>query len=420
MANNSFGGSVPYVNSARSLGIACSIISLGLISGCDQETQTPSATVAPSMIAQCPANGTACYLNGKVGIKVLKVGISGLARIDSDSHLVVLDAHSGEPGKDRLGIVSVPGSPGQFDYVSVKVDKVDWTGNAREIASDLESTCKLSEGVNEFLVAESGRADVFRDGKIDFINVHQGRIFHIELDLTTTPAVPQAKVLKTPNLKLAAVTPPTLVVPPSGQDKPVHSRENYEGLACIFLNKDANGYANYLVILGERGGEDPNLPSNPTKKATLYWGEYKTGQDVRVRAINWKTANDVTGITAPGIGSHSEEEWRDITGLHIDADGFLWATAAYDPDAKQPPFGGVVYRLGYVCISAARDRHGEACDYAQAPRPKLFRPFVTRANFSWHKPEGVAAPSGRRPVQGSMSIGAEDEDAGGAWWPSLP
>ncbi len=339
-------------------------------------------------------------------------GISGSARLSADSHLVVHDSHDGPSQADmpRLGIIKDTGK-GAYDYLPISVDKDKWHTNGK-VANDLESACRLTHSDNAFLVAESGRVDTRLDGKTTY-QTWQGRIFHIELKNSANR--PTATVLLTPKLKLAKVSDPQFENPdPNSKDNEFpHSIENYEGMACVHLNKGQYEAAKYLVVLGERGGED-------SLTGTLHWGEYDTAQNPASREIKWHSSASFQNIVAPGKGQLSNAEWRDITGLHIDDQQRLFATASFDSDDENPPYQGVLYQLGVICISA-KDLHGKVplCDYTKSPRPALLTSFSISASSDHHKFESVAAASGQNPETGQLSIGAEDEDSSGAWWPAI-
>ncbi len=262
-------------------------------------------------------------------------------------------------------------------------------------------------------MAESGRVDTRVGGNTSYQD-WLGRIFHVKL--TNPGNKPTASVLVTPELKLAKVSDPVFKNPdPKSKDNEYpHSKENYEGMACLHLNKGVDKSPKYLVVLGERGGE-------VTGTGTLYWGEYDTGQALATREIKWNTASGLKGIVAPGKGRYSAAEWRDITGLHIDDTNRLYATAVFDSNVENPPYNSVMYQLGVICIDAS-DKHGASglCDYTASPRPVILENFTISASSDHHKFETVAAPSGRAPKPDSLSIAAEDEDSSGAWWPAIP
>jgi len=339
-------------------------------------------------------------------------GISGMARLNADSHLVVHDSHDGPSQADinRLGIVKDTGK-GVYSYFPISVGKDKWHPKGK-VSNDLESACRLTHSNNEFLLAESGRVDKRVAGNTTKSTWH-GRIFHVALANPDNKGT--ATVLVTPKLKLAKVTAPQFENPdPNSNDNEFpHSIENYEGMACIHLNKERDEPARYLVVLGERGG-------NKTLTGTLHWGEYDTAQNPAAREIKWHTSADIQNIVAPGKGRLSDAKWRDITGLHIDDQQRLFATAAFDTDDRNPPYQGVLYQLGVICINA-NDRHGKAalCDYTKPSRPALLNSFTILASSDHHKFESVAAASGQAPAKGQLSIGAEDEDSSGAWWPAI-
>jgi len=366
----------------------------------------PSAVKKPTVIARCSAITADCKPDTDP-----KRGISGSARLNINTHLVVHDLHNGpgEADKDRLGIVISTGA-GAYAYRPVTIDKDKWH-EPGQVSNDLESACRLTHSDNEFLVAESGRVDTRVGGKVER-KPWLGRIFHIHLDFSSKN--PAARVLMTPKLTLALVSAPQFKNPDPAVVEFPHSKENYEGLACLHLNQAVNEPAKYLVVLAERGGEQ-------TDTATLYWGVYDTAQPLADREIKWSTAPDVQGIKAPSTSKHPDSEWRDITGLHIDDRNRLFATAAYDTGKNNPPYESVMYQLGVICVNK-NDKHGNAalCDYTLPARPVNLSAYVISATTGYHKLESVAAPSGKAPAADRLSIAAEDEDNGGVWWPDIP
>ena len=384
------------------IGVLLSVAAYYLLS----HTDRLPPLVTPNDLGRCSGDSSDCRPNpGRYQ------GISGSARLSADSHLVVHDAHDGsnQASLVRLGIVKNT-QKGPYVYLPISVGRNNWDKNG-EVASDLEAACHLTHSDNEFLVAESGRVDSRREGKVTLKTWH-GRIFHIEV--YDSGSFPYAKVYKTPGLKLAGVSTPVFEnLDPSVEEYP-HSKENYEGLACLHLNPDTDEAAKYLLVLGERGGVI-------TETGTLHWGLYDTDQPLATREITWNTSSDLQFIVAPGKRHYTATQWRDITGLHIDNSGRLHATAAYDTEGDNPPFDSITYQLGVICVDAS-DNHGrnDLCDYSAPPRPVVLDSYTISASSDQHKFESVSAPSGEFPKPGSLSIGAEDEDSSGAWWPEIP
>ena len=342
-------------------------------------------------------------------------GPSGSAEIDATSMLVVHDAHAGNKEHPRLSVLRIDAS-GNHSASVLTVDPKAWRNNDPDhVASDLESACRLDGLDNEFLVAESGRTDLLSTDKAFTRNEHLGRLFHIKADI----AGGTATVLKTPELKLAAVSTPQFTEEQLNSTKreAAHSVENYEGLACVRLERKENGSQNFLVLLGERGGRADNDTSS------LHWGVYDLGQPESTRSIAWKPDTDTQVIVAPGkSGNRTDAQWRDITGLHVDKSGVIYATAAFDTDESTPPYEGVAYVLGVVCIDPSSDRHRytRLCDYSLAPYPTVFEHKPVIAKSTHYKFESVSAPLGSPRPAAQISVLSEDEDLGGKIWPSIP
>ena len=333
-------------------------------------------------------------------------GISGSAKLNKSSHLVVHDLHTGsnQIHVNRLGIIHASADTG-YTYYPVIIEMSAWHRSGK-VSDDMESACRLSD--NEVLVAESGRTDKRFNSEITR-QPWLGRIFHLRLQLAEKSAT--ATVFDIPDLRLPDVSEPVFENPDPTVNEFPHSRENYEGMACVQINPGTDEPAKYLVIVGERGGKGSHT-------GTLHWGEYDTGQPLSERKINWTTSADTQGIVAPGKGQFPNPQWRDISGLHIDANHRLFATAAYDSGSDTPPYKGVLYQLGVVCVDQS-DQHEETarCDYTSLARPVVLGTNSVLRASDHHKFESVAAPAGDLQANGKLSIGAEDEDAGGVWWP---
>jgi hypothetical protein len=351
----------------------------------------------PDNLGRCTASDTGC-----IRYKSKYRGISGSAKLNENSHLVVHDLHTGprQIHLNRLGIIHASADDG-YTYSPVNIEMSAWNRSGKA-SDDMESACRLSD--NEVLVAESGRTDKRINGEI----IHQdwlGRIFHLRLELAEKSAT--ATVFDIPDLRLPDISEPVFE---ESNDFP-HSKENFEGMACVQINPGTGEDAKYLVIVGERGGKGSHTGS-------LHWGEYDTGQPLSERKIKWTTSADTQGIVAPGKGLFKDPEWRDISGLHIDARHRLFATAAYDSGSDTPPYQSVLYQLGVVCADQT-EHHGKAalCDYTSPARPVLLGTYSVLLTSDHHKFESVAAPGGDLQAGGKLSIGAEDEDDGGVWWP---
>ena len=357
-----------------------------------------------SNLERCTSTDTKC-----IRYKSAYRGISGSARLNQNSHLVVHDLHTG-PNQihvNRLGIIHAS-TDGGYIYYPVIIEMSAWHRSGK-ISDDMESACRLSD--NEVLVAESGRTDKRFNGEVTR-QTWLGRIFHLRLELDGKSA--KAKVFDITNLRLPEVSEPVFEQSDPAEDEFPHSKENFEGMACIQVNADTDHAAKFLVVVGERGGTD-------TRTGSLHWGEYDTGQPLAERNIKWVTSVDVQGIVAPGKGQFTDEQWRDISGLHIDISNRLFATAAHDSGNDTPPYQGVLYQLGVVCVHPSEQHEDtESCDYTAPARPVVLGTYSVLLASDYHKFESVAAPAGDLQLGDKLSIGAEDEDDGGVWWPQTP
>ena len=351
-------------------------------------------------------------------------GFSGMTQIDAGSYLVVHDRNIVSDGskRNRLGILQR--KDGKYAYHAIKDGHVknglNWQPqkdpyDPRVVANDLESACAI--GNNQFLVAESsGHKNV-------------KRIFHIELEGLPGPEDIKAnivRVLETPKFH--------------GAQEPSAGDYEYEGMDCLRINtadgaSDNNFSAFYLVVIGARGGSwDHPL-------GTLRWGTYSPTYN----RIDWDTDYHA-GIAAPGRPNELEKEdgddpstttcsdtgcspgWRDISGLLIDENLRIWATAAFDGD---PDFMSVVYQLGAVCIDQNARPDGLDCSTMSGffPRPILKSNLSVAARLHGHKLEAIAAPFPDATPR--WNVASEDENdptevteykrkrANGAWWPYL-
>lgn len=376
-----------------------------------------------------PANpALTCDATHSCSIENLSNGFSGMARIDDKNFLIVHDYKtfgSGWHGK-RLGVVTVKdsSSPKLYSYRVVanahhiKHYLEAWPRDIKatsstpakpgRLASDLESACSLSGHPNQFLVAESSS-----------YNKVGGQIFHVTLSSN----------LQTYEVAINPVSLPGLD-PTNGQQTPdLHSHitnqsdEIYEGLACWQMLEGDK--PNYLVLLGERGGTlpDPKNGNDPQIRhttATLQWAEFSPSN----KAFVWRVP--INSIVAPGMHSSGDPGcWRDISGLYVDANRKIWATAAYDAEelcrkGSEPPNGknhSVVYQLGAICLNANDPvlANRECAGHATYPAPVRLGNFTVLHKVNGFKLEAIAAPQGR----GNPDLTIASEDEGGAsWWNS--
>jgi len=278
-------------------------------------------------------------------------GISGIARMSSNKYLIVQDAKVYEQDKPRIGLLNIKSASGHIEY-----KQLDFPAAASASSNDLEGVCRVPNKSNEFLLAESG---YWKEEE----EVYGGRIFHIR--------VTEQRVVLVREFEL-----PLLLYNGKGLD----DGDNFEGIACIALNS-----ADVLILLGERGG------SEAYPKGVLRWGTYNLGTGQQPA---WSKQS--LEVTAPNPWGTSG--LRSITGLSIDSKGWLWGSAAVDPD-NDGPFRSVVYLIGHVDVNQNI--------------PVLLHNSDTHWIVDGFKVEGVAAGEDGLP----LSIGTEDENFGGVWRP---
>lgn len=277
--------------------------------------------------------------------KAVLPGISAMAQIDADRYLLVQDKKISEPG-ERLGILQIFADKAP-KYQAIPVS--NWPES--QSGNDLEAACALPGRPNEFLLAESG------SWQGEF-----GRLFHIQLIQQN-----YAKVLA------------TYPLPIQQDSNPQQSGDQFEGLACV--QKAAN---RYLVILGERGGEQ--------KRGSLQTGDF----DIAANQVIW---SDERLSVIPPQPDLSEPYQRDIADLYLESN-ILWASAVREA-GPAGPFSSFIYQVALVD--------------AQAAQPLQ---LIGGSKIYWQldglKVEGLAAPSPLLPGS-SLAIGSEDEKLGGIW-----
>ena len=229
-------------------------------------------------------------------------GFSDIAPMDSVTFVVVFDTKGFEDAP-RLGLLTL-----NEDGVEslIGFEGVDWK-DPRERASDLESLCAVPARPGEYLVLESGSWE----GR-------PGRVFHLKVSKK------EARVLGAADIPILAPNAP-------GQ-----TGDQYEGLACTAAEE-----TDILLVLGERGGSDP-FPSG-----VLRWGRF----DLETHAFRWSPGGSRgRSVRAPGRWPESGNR-RDITGLFLDREDRLWASAALD-GGDEGPFRSVVFMVATVDASS--------------------------------------------------------------------
>ncbi len=322
-------------------------------------THATIAVVLSVMLTACATHQTgmeeAPASIAPAGSAPLANGYSGMAQLDSQKYVVVHDTKSYKDGA-RLGIVRLDNGVPRYEELSVD----DWKDEDGR-SSDLESICALPGRPGEFLAAESG----YWEGK-------NGRIFHL------TVQDGQARVQSALPLPLLA---------DNSEDQ---EGDNFEGIACA-----PHPGGGILVVLGERGGSE-RYPAG-----VLRWGRF----DPATAAITWTDAGKAgQRIAAPGAWVDPEAK-RDISDLHLDPQGAIWAVATEDA-GDAGPFRSVIYKV--ATLDGDPDR-----------------PFgiVKDGHIGWVvdglKVEALSGPPGTS-EHSFLSYGTEDEDLGGIWRPLYP
>lgn len=294
-------------------------------------------------------------INNTVSIDLdLDPGSSGMEQIDDHTFIAVYDLKNFQKGP-RIGLIQ-----SYADSINVHAIEVSNWQSDEGIPSDLEAICAIPGRSHEFLMNESGNWQ----GKL-------GRIFHIKLDLESK----SAKVLG------------VIKMPMINKNDIGLTGDQYEGIACI-LNTEQT----YQIILAERGGSEA-YPHGLLKWANLDLDNHQlTFSDKGKAGIQ---------VIAPGSWVN-ETSKRDITDLHIDKEGTIWAAASQD-NGDAGPFNSVIYKLGRVNMD------GEV-------------PFTINENLevykmlSGYKIEALSGPSSAAPSS-NLSFGTEDEIYGGTWRP---
>jgi hypothetical protein len=109
----------------------------------------------------------------------------------------------------------------------------------------------------------------------------------------------------------------------------------------------------------------------------------------------------VAGIEVNAPGTWDNEILnRDISGLHIDEDNNLWATASEEL-GDNGPFNSIVYKVGMIQMDVEEPIH-------------LIDSMEVHSILNGYKAEAISGGTGLIP--GSMfAVGTEDELLGGSW-----
>lgn len=314
--------------------------------------------VSVLLIASCTAGREAApsvqdTSDDRIDDLKLAGGSSGMEQVGDCSYLVVYDLKNYSNGI-RLGLISVTGE--SLSVAPIKVHS--WGADGK--VNDLESICSVPGRANEFLVAEAGNwQGVF------------GRIFHIRVDFEGM----QASVL-------GSVLYPQLHVNDFGV-----TGDQYEGMLCFPFDENRR-----IVVLAERGG------SEVFAHGIVRWG---------ILDLDDHTF-DLSGRGMQGIEVDIPGDWsdpgtkRDITDLHIDAEGGIWGVASED-QGDAGPFYSVIYKLGET-------------DLSNKEQPfRIFDRVAIYEDVDGFKIEALSGPC--QGLKNTHTFGTEDELYGGVWRP---
>lgn len=278
-------------------------------------------------------------------------GSSGMAMLGDQSYIVVYDVKNFRTGV-RMGMISI-----KDEMLEVNPIKVNGWG-VEGISSDLESICKIPAKTAEYLIAESGNWK----GAL-------GRIFHIRVDTTARTA----QVLGITKLPYQDINTPDKV------------GDQYEAMGCLPYSDTKR-----ILILAERGGSSVN-PSGIIK-----WGMY----DLTTHQLEFSnTGSKGISVDAPGDWTDIEGK-RDITDLHIDEVGGIWAAASEDV-SEVGPFYSVIYKLGQL-------------DATNTEQPfQIYKEFPQWQAVTGFKIEALSGPI--QYIDCTHAFGTEDEIYGGVW-----
>lgn len=304
-------------------------------------------------ISSCKTSQSITTTTQEIQPLKLSGGSSGMEQLNDQSYLVVYDIKKHKEGT-RLAMIQITDETIQVSPIRIS----GWDEGGR--SNDLESICKIPGTTNEYFIAESGNWE----GKL-------GRIFHIRVDTTTRSAT----VLGTTQLPYKDINTLELV------------GDQYESMICLPYNASER-----LLILAERGGSEVNPRGN------IKWGIY----NLATHELTFSDAG-LQGITVNAPGSWTNEKnKRDMTDLHVDTEGGIWAAASEDT-TDVGPFYSVIYKLGQLDIS-------------NKEQPlTVYNDFTQWAPVAGFKIEALSGPP--KNINATLSFGTEDEIFGGVWRP---
>jgi hypothetical protein len=278
-------------------------------------------------------------------------GSSGMEKLGDNSYLVVYDLKNAQAGT-RLAMITITSEQMQISPISIS----DW--GEEGISNDLESICKIPGTIDEYFIAESGNWK----GAL-------GRIFHIRVDTTTFSAI----VLGVTKLPYQHINTLELV------------GDQYESMACLPYHSSER-----LLLLAERGGSAVN------PRGIVRWGIY----NLSTHQLKFSDSG-MQGMIVNAPGNWMDEKnKRDMTDLHIDAQGGIWASASEDT-SDMGPFYSVIYKLGQM-------------DPENKERPFTINNNISKwVSVSGFKIEALSGPS--QNINCTHAFGTEDEMYGGVW-----
>ncbi|MCP4179456.1 MAG: hypothetical protein GY756_16985 [bacterium] len=282
-------------------------------------------------------------------------GISGMAKINDNTFIIVRDLKNPIQKGNRLGIITL--SKDKINYQPVEV--TSWK-DKEGVPSDLESVCAVTGKDNEYLVGESG-----------YYKNKFGRIFRIKLFKDNN--IWEAKVLNILRIYKA----------PLDKKGSTPSAYQNEGMACItFKHKNILFY----TMRGKAG---------KGKLARIIWGE------INFKNNSFKKIGESPLVEKTLLGD------RDCSDLYTveesDTSYKLWAVSTID-SGDLGPFVSEIYCPGTITIQMGIVQFIPKSEYSYG------------VLINGLKIEALAAPTDFIP-KSKFSIGTDDEIYGGVWRP---
>ena len=323
----------------RSLIISFNILLIAVLYSCSGSKDTVLSVDNENQL-QIPAN----RLTG---------GASGMDQLNDRLFVGIYDLKSYAEGPRVVVIKTLPDEPLSISPVIIG----DWNDPEGK-PTDLESICRIGDTGTEFLMAEAGTWQG-----------NYGRLFHLYIDTITN----EGKILGVVKLPFVQTNDFDLV------------GDQYEGIACFRTSEKR-----ITVILAERGG------SEIFPEGILRWGVLDL-EDYSLEFSD-KGMNGLK-VDAPGNWINPESK-RDITALHVDNEGIIWAAASQDI-GDSGPFYSVIYQLGRLRTDGINP-------------VDVFNDLKIWREISGYKIEALSGPSAMVP-NSRISFATEDEAFGGNW-----